>query len=54
MALKTSDVNDAARSVIQPDKVLWVVIGDRAKIEPAIKELNLGDLEIINADGKRQ
>ena len=51
-ALKTSDVNDAAKSVIHPDNMIWVVVGDRAKIETGIKELNLGELRLMDADGK--
>jgi zinc protease len=31
---------------------VWVVVGDRAKIEPGIRELNLGPLQFIDADGK--
>jgi len=50
--LKTSDVNDAAKSVIHPDNMIWVVVGDRAKIEAGIKELNLGELRLMDADGK--
>ena len=51
-ALKTSDVNEAAKAVIHPDNMIWVVVGDRAKIEPGIKELNLGELRLMDADGK--
>jgi zinc protease len=53
-ALKTSDVDDAAKSVIQPDKVVWVVVGDRSKIEKGVRELNLGEVEFIDGDGKKQ
>jgi zinc protease len=28
------------------------VVGDRAKIEPGIRELNLGEIHLIDADGK--
>jgi hypothetical protein len=44
-------VTGAAKSVVQPAKVIWVVVGDRATIEPRIRELNLGELRIIDADG---
>ena len=38
-ALKTSDLDAAAKQVIHPDSIVWVVVGDRAKIESGIREL---------------
>jgi zinc protease len=52
-ALKTSDVNDAAKTVVHPDQLIWVVVGDRAKIEAGIKELGLGELRLLDAEGKQ-
>jgi zinc protease len=52
MALKTSDVDDAAKSVIHPDQMIWVVVGDRSKIETGLRELKLGELQVIDGDGK--
>jgi zinc protease len=49
-ALNLKDLKDAA-SVIQPDKIVWVVVGDRAKIEAGVRELNLGPLQFLDADG---
>ena len=51
-ALKTTDVNDAAKTVIHPDNIIWVVVGDRARVEAGIKELNLGELRLMDTDGK--
>jgi zinc protease len=51
-ALKTSDLNDAAKAVVHPDNMIWVVVGDRAKIEAGVKELNLGEVRLMDADGK--
>ena len=34
-ALKTGDVNAAAKEVVRPDNMIWIVVGDRAKIEAA-------------------
>jgi zinc protease len=52
-ALKTTDVEDAAKTVIHPDNLIWVVVGDRAKIEAGIKELGLGELKFLDAEGKQ-
>jgi zinc protease len=50
-ALRTADVTDAAKTVVHPDSVVWVVVGDRAKIEGPIRELGLGELKFLDADG---
>ena len=50
-ALKTSDLGQTAREVIHPDNIVWVVVGDRAKIESGIRELNFGEIRFIDADG---
>jgi zinc protease len=41
----------AARAVVKADRLVWVVVGDRAKIETGLRELNLGELTLIDADG---
>jgi zinc protease len=51
-ALKIADVDDAAKAVVHPDNLIWVIVGDRAKIEAGVKELNLGELRFLSADGK--
>jgi len=53
-ALKTSDVNEAAKEVVRPDNLIWIVVGDRAKIEPGVRELGLGDFRLMDTDGKVQ
>ena len=52
-ALDISEVAAVARDVIQPDRLVWVVVGDRAVVENGIRELALGDLRLIDADGNR-
>jgi zinc protease len=51
-ALKTGDVADAAKTVVHPDNMVWVVVGDRSKIESGVKELGLGELRFLSPDGK--
>jgi zinc protease len=50
-ALKTSDLDEAAKQVIHLDNMVWVVVGDRAKIEGGIRELGIGEIRYIDADG---
>jgi zinc protease len=51
-ALKPADVAAAARITDHPDNLIWVVVGDRSKIEAGVKELNLGELHFLSPDGK--
>ena len=51
-AQDSATVTAAARAVIHPDRLVWVVVGDRSKIEAGIRELKLGEIRFIDADGK--
>lgn len=51
-ALKPQDLATVAEKVIRPENLVWVVIGDRSKVEKGIKELNLGEFKVIDANGK--
>ncbi len=50
-ALTTSDLEAAAKQVVHPDNLVWIVVGDRAKIEAGIRELGYGEIRFIDADG---
>ena len=54
LALKPCEVEAAARTVVHPGGRTWVVVGDRAKIEPGIRELGLGEVHVIDGDGNPQ
>lgn len=49
--LKLADVTAAAKKVVRPENLVWVVVGDRAKIEAGVRELNFGELRVIDAEG---
>ena len=49
--LKLAEVSLAARRLISVDQLLWVVVGDLSKIEKGIRELNLGQIHRVDADG---
>ncbi len=51
-ALSLNDVTKAAEKVVHPDQLVWVVVGDRAKIEPGIRELGWGGIQLLDTDGK--
>ncbi|HEX8570372.1 MAG TPA: pitrilysin family protein [Caulobacteraceae bacterium] len=50
-ALTINDLNRAAVDVVRADKVTYVVVGDRARIEQGLRELNVGPIQVIDADG---
>jgi zinc protease len=45
-------VEAAAKEIIHPDQLTWVIVGDLAKIEAPIRALNLGQVQVLDADGK--
>jgi len=49
--LSLEQVSQAADSVIRPDSLVWVVVGDREKVESGIRELGFGEIQILDADG---
>lgn len=44
-------VNDAARAVASQPPV-WIVVGDRSKIEEKVRATGLGEVRVIDAEGK--
>jgi zinc protease len=51
LQLQIEDLNRAAKKVIHPASILWLVVGDRAAIEPKIRELGFGEVFVIDSDG---
>jgi predicted Zn-dependent peptidase len=49
---KDADVEAAAREVIRPDTLTWVIVGDLKKIEEPVRALKLGEVKVLDADGK--
>jgi zinc protease len=50
-ALTVANEAAAAQKLLHPDSVIWVVVGDRAKIEGPIRELGIGEIKFLDADG---
>jgi zinc protease len=51
-AVTTAQAKTVAQKYLVSDKLLVVAVGDRAKIEPELRKLNLGPVEIRTPDGK--
>jgi len=52
-ALNIDAIKAAAQQHIQPEKLVWLIVGDRAQIEAGIKELDLGEVEVWDANGNK-
>jgi len=51
-ALSTGDLSSAAKEVVRPDNLVWVIVGDRAKIESGIRDLGWGVIQFVDPDGQ--
>jgi zinc protease len=45
-------VQAAAKEVIRPDALTWIVVGDLKKIEQPIRDLKIGEVKVIDTDSK--
>jgi zinc protease len=50
-SLNLDNITNAAKIVVHPDNLVWVVVGDRAKIETGIRELGYGEVKLIDSNG---
>jgi zinc protease len=51
LALTPEQANNLARRLFLPGQLVWIVVGDMAKLEAGIRELNLGEVHRLDADG---
>jgi len=52
-SLDVTDVVSTAQTVIQTQRLIWVIVGDRAVIENGIRELALGEVHYLDVGGNR-
>lgn len=51
--LELAEVQAAARAHIKPGALVWLIVGDRAKIEEGVRALGLGPVEVWDLDGNK-
>ena len=51
-AQSDESVQAAANEIYRPDALTWVIVGDLSKIEKSVRALNLGEVQVLDADGK--
>jgi zinc protease len=49
--ISSEQVVAAADAVIKPENLIWVVVGDREKIETRVRELELGEITMLDQNG---
>ncbi len=49
--LSNAEIRQAAVDVVRPESLIWVVVGDRSRIEEGIRELGVGEVVLLDADG---
>ncbi len=49
--LSLAETRAAAQEVVKADELVWVVVGDRAKIEKGLRALDIAPLEVWDEDG---
>ena len=50
-AVSQADIARAALQYLHPDQLIVFAAGDRARIEPALKDLNIGPVEVRDVNG---
>jgi predicted Zn-dependent peptidase len=51
-ALTLADIQAAVKKYVLPGKSSLLLVGDRAKIEAKVKALNLGEIVLLDVEGK--
>lgn len=49
-SVKPEDIHKAAKILAKPDKLTWVIVGDKAKVLDAVKSLGM-EVKLVDADG---
>ena len=51
-AVHQKAAESAIKEIVKPQAITWVIVGDLKKIEQPVRALKLGDVQVIDADGK--
>ncbi|HYD28138.1 pitrilysin family protein [Brevundimonas sp.] len=51
-AMDAARATEAARAIVGEGPTTWVVVGDRATIEPKIRALGYGDVQVVDIHGR--
>jgi zinc protease len=51
-ALTQTDLQQAASQFVHPAHLIWIVVGDRSKVQAGIRNLGWGALHLLDTDGR--
>ena len=51
-SLTLGDIERAAKRIVHPDHMVWVVIGDLSKIEAGVRDLGFGKVRLMSPEGE--
>ncbi|MGA8026457.1 MAG: pitrilysin family protein [Bryobacteraceae bacterium] len=49
LALQIPDIEARAKSLLDPGRMIWMIVGDRSELEPAIRGLRIGEIILTEA-----
>ncbi len=50
--LGAATIAGAARKLVQPQALTWIIVGDLSKIEAPVRALGIGAVQVLDTDGK--
>jgi zinc protease len=50
--LDTEAVREAAGALIHPDRLVWLVVGDRSQVEAQIRAAGFDEIRLLDAEGR--
>jgi len=50
--VRLEDIRATANAVLRPDRITWVIVGDRSRIENDVTALGIAELEFMDNDGR--
>ena len=51
-SLQLPDIERAAKAIVHPDQMVWVVVGDLEKIEKGVRDLEFGKVRRLSPEGR--
>jgi zinc protease len=51
-ALTPQQLQAAGAELVHPDQLTWIVVGDLAAIEASVRKLSIGEVKVLDVDGK--
>jgi len=51
-ALDAAQLKTAAAKLVKPEQLTWIVVGDLSKVEAPLRALKLGEVRVLDTDGK--